>query len=189
MGGFDFVITVVLIGAAAWLSWSVSAARSRRQIAALTAELRVANNDLHQSVSALATARDQIAALDNQLAQAGRDRSRFIDDLAIKLRTQLTLLSGYSELLLTGAYGELTAKQLDRMTKLHRSVLTLNNLITHMIDLNKIDAGHMALNADILPLRRAIDGAAAAELKQLRQRIAELETKLAGQSAPEGGKA
>lgn len=33
------------------------------------------------------------------------------------------------------------------------------------------------------------DGAAPAELKQLRQRIAELETKLAGQSAPEGGKA
>lgn len=187
MDGLEFVITAALIGAAAWLGWSIHAARSRRQLAALTAELRVANSDLRQSVSDLAAAREQIAALDNRLTQAGRDRSRFIDDLAIKLRTQLTLLSGYSELLLTGAYGELTAKQLDRVTKLHRSVLTLNSLIAHMIDLNKIDAGRMALALDTLPLRRAIDGAASALADRRAQSGIDLQLDIAPNLPPVRG--
>ncbi|MGQ9908665.1 MAG: sensor histidine kinase [Candidatus Flexifilum sp.] len=146
--------------AAAWMGYVVQRRILYLPLASVQDELRVANQDLRQALTDLAQERERSRQLMDQLEQAGRDRSRFIDDLAIKLRTQLTLVSGYSELMLTGAYGELSERQIDRMTRLNRSVVTLNSLIKHMLDLNRIEAGRMSLDRSLFPLRPVIDRAA-----------------------------
>lgn len=157
----EIPIAIVLATvAAAWMGYVVQRRMLFLPLASIQDELRVANGDLRQALTDLAAERGRNRQLSDQLEQASRDRSQFIDNLALKLRTQLTLLNGYSELMLTGAYGELNERQLDRMTKLNRSVVALNSLIKHMIDLNRIEAGRMSLDMSPFPLRPTIDSAA-----------------------------
>ncbi|MCS7072300.1 MAG: HAMP domain-containing histidine kinase [Anaerolinea sp.] len=155
------VAIVLATLAAAWMGYVVQRRILYLPLANVQDELRVANQDLRRALADLALERERSRQLIDQLEQAGRERNQFIDNLALKLRTQLTLVNGYTELMLTGAYGELNERQLDRMSRLNRSVVTLNSLIKHMLDLNRIEAGRMSLDRAPFPLRPVIERAAA----------------------------
>ncbi len=111
-------------------------------------ELRVANQDLRQVVADLATERGRSADLTKQLSDSrdyGQAKLDFLDRLGHRLRTLLNSISGYTELLVTGVYGELSEKQHDRMAVIHRNSVVLLALIRDMLDFNVLDAGHMTL--------------------------------------------
>jgi signal transduction histidine kinase len=131
---------------AARMGWVVLRQQLFNPMQALTDELRVANLDLSQTLSDLAAARLKTEALTRQLEAASQYRSDFLDNLGHRLRTPLNSIAGYSQLLQSGIYGELNDKQADRLGMLHRNTNTLLELISHMLDLNAIQAGRLDLN-------------------------------------------
>jgi signal transduction histidine kinase len=114
-------------------------------------ELGVANNDLRQALADLSKERDRAGKLRDELAEASRYKSQFLSDMGHQLRTPLSSIVGYSDLLLDGTYGTLNETQRDRAEKISRNGITLLSLINDVIDLSKIEGGRMVLN--LAPVR------------------------------------
>lgn len=120
----------------------------RTPVESLNAELRIANRDLQQVINDLAAEKEKSDALNRELREANRYKSEFLANISHELRTPLNSILGYSELLRTGIYGDLSEKQSDRLEKIHRNGTSLLSLISDILDLNKIDSGKMTLKLD-----------------------------------------
>lgn len=148
---FVFGVTAYPVGmilavvAVLWMAWHQLRARVSDPLSALNTELRVANRELQQVINDLAAEKSKTEDLNQELIIANRYKSEFLANISHELRTPLNSIIGYSELLRTGVYGEMTEKQRDRMEKIHRNGITLLELISDILDLNKIDAGKMKL--------------------------------------------
>jgi signal transduction histidine kinase len=144
-------------GVAAFVGWIVLRFQWFDPLRELSDELRVAARDLRQNVTELAAERARNDGLMRQLQTAGQVKSDFLDNLGHKLRTPLNSIAGYSELLLSGIYGELSEIQRDRVQKINRNGQQLLDLINDMLDLNRIEAGRMNMQFSPVPLSRVFD--------------------------------
>lgn len=150
---------LIATGVAAWVGWVVLRFQWFDPLRDLREEMRVINRDLRQTVTELAAERAKNENLTRQLQTASQIKSEFLDKLGQKLRTPLNSIAGFSELLLSGIYGELTDKQLDRIQKISRNGQELLELISDMLDLNRMEAGRMNLQYSPVPLRPLFDQA------------------------------
>lgn len=96
------------------------------------------------------------AQLYEQAVAANRLKSEFLANISHELRTPLNAIIGYSDLLLTGMYGELGPLQIDRLTRVNTSGKHLLGLINDVLDLSKIEAGQMDLALEPLNLAELI---------------------------------
>ncbi len=180
----DWLLTgspFLLALAAIWIGWVVMRAQINQPISDLREEIRVANRDLRQAVSEVSALRAHNDSLNQQLQAAGRYSSDFLDNLGHKLRTPLNSITGYTELLQSGLYGELNDRQQDRLGKIERNSENLLNLISNMLDLNKLNAGRLELNRTNLSLNPLINQVvSAAEARQWEKGV-RLKTDLAAE--------
>jgi protein-histidine pros-kinase len=91
------------------------------------------------------------------LQEANRLKSEFLANMSHELRTPLNGIIGFSEFMIDGSPGPLTAKQLEYLTDIFNSGQHLLRLINDVLDLSKIEAGRMDLHAESFPLRAAVD--------------------------------
>jgi PAS domain S-box-containing protein len=83
--------------------------------------------------------------LDKATAEAAnRAKSEFLAMLSHELRTPLGTILGYTELLLEHDFGALTAEQVRPLRRIDYSARELLELITTVLDLNRLEAGHLA---------------------------------------------
>lgn len=80
-----------------------------------------------------------------ELAQANQIKGQFLATISHELRTPMNSIIGFSEALLNGLYGSLNDAQTSRVQRIHRNARDLLHLIDDLLDLSKIDAGHMTL--------------------------------------------
>ena len=81
----------------------------------------------------------------NQLELANRYKSEFLANMSHELRTPLNAVIGFSELLLSKVYGSLNEKQAEYIGDIHVSGKHLLALINDILDLAKIESGHIEL--------------------------------------------
>jgi signal transduction histidine kinase len=117
--------------------------------------------DSRQNVRAL-------GAKNVELQRATRLKSEFLANMSHELRTPLNAIIGFSDLMLEGGTGELTAPQRDFLESVLRNGHHLLELINNVLDLSKIEAGRMSLTLALTDVREAITGAVADTLS-LRQ--------------------
>ena len=72
-----------------------------------------------------------------------------------ELRTPLNAIIGFSEVLLERMFGELNEKQDDYLKDIHSSGQHLLQLINDVLDLSKVEAGRMELEASRFDLPEA----------------------------------
>ena len=87
------------------------------------------------------------------LVAADRLKSQFISHVSYELRTPLTNIIGFSELLANPRTGELNSKQREYLADISASSRTLLAIINDILDLATIDAG--ALELKLAPVRVA----------------------------------
>jgi signal transduction histidine kinase len=76
-----------------------------------------------------------------------------------ELRTPLNAIIGFSELLQEQMFGDLNEKQAEYMRDIHSSGQHLLSLINDILDLSKIEAGHIELSLGEFDLPAAIENA------------------------------
>ncbi len=81
----------------------------------------------------------------DRLRELDRLKSNFLATVSHELKTPLTSIIGYSEMLAEGLTGELTAEQKEFVTTIHDKGHQLLELITGLLDLSKLESGTMTL--------------------------------------------
>ena len=78
-------------------------------------------------------------------AQANRAKSYFLSVMSHELRTPLNAIIGFSEIMIEGMAGMLTAQQTDYLQDIYNAGGHLLSLINDILDLAKIEAGKLEL--------------------------------------------
>jgi PAS domain S-box-containing protein len=94
---------------------------------------------------------------EHSLQQANRMKSEFLANMSHELRTPLNGIIGFSEFLIDGKTGELTAKQTEYVTDIFNSGRHLLQLINDVLDLAKVEAGKMELHPETFSVSKAIE--------------------------------
>ncbi|MEN9856117.1 MAG: hypothetical protein RL186_656 [Pseudomonadota bacterium] len=97
--------------------------------------------------------RDRAAAFQD----ADRLKTEFVRNVSYQLRTPLTTIRGYTELLTAGVGGTLTDSQADYLSAIGSASGQLEKLIENILDLAMIDAGQMSLDLGDVNLSEVMD--------------------------------
>ena len=89
----------------------------------------------------------ELARANAELAKAARLKDEFLANVSHELRTPLTAILGLAEALLGEAQGPLTARQHKALQTIEASGQHLLSLINELLDLARIEAGHMTIDA------------------------------------------
>ncbi|HKC19424.1 MAG TPA: ATP-binding protein [Candidatus Dormibacteraeota bacterium] len=131
--------------------------------------LQVIHINADASLVRIANAYDaQLRETNAQLARASQFKSEFLAKMSHQLRTPLTAIIGFCEVLLGGMDGELKAEQSEDIGQIHKSGIVLLELVNDILDLSKIEAGKIEFAIQEVDL-----GAVADEVMTTLYQIAE----------------
>lgn len=100
------------------------------------------------------------------LEQADRLKTAFVSNMSYELRTPLTSIGGFAEMLAGGYAGELGATASEYVTAILESVARLGALIDDVLDLTQSDSGSLLLAEDKVDLAKLCAEAAQAFREQ-----------------------
>jgi signal transduction histidine kinase len=123
-------------------------------VAARTVELTRINAELEAEIESNRRIAHELAVARDQAEQASRVKSLFLAAMSHDLRTPLNAIIGFSDVILSEAFGPLDhPRYLGYIDDIHRSGHLLLSMINNILDLSKIEAG----KREIAPTR--LDGA------------------------------
>jgi signal transduction histidine kinase len=89
---------------------------------------------------------EELGRLYQQLEGASRHKSEFLANMSHELRTPLNAVLGYTELILDEIYGEVPDKIREVLERVQNNGRHLLGLINDVLDLSRIEAGHLSLS-------------------------------------------
>lgn len=116
-----------------------------------TAELRGLVASVDRLVGRITDANVATYVLIEKGHEADRLKSQFLANMSHDLRSPLNSVLGFSELLMTGLEGDLTADQREMVGTIHRTGKDLLQQIDDILDTAKIEAGRMELHREPTP--------------------------------------
>lgn len=100
---------------------------------------------------------DALAETNTQLRELDRMKDAFLSMVTHELRTPLTVISGITEMLETGIYGDLTQEQTEHIRQIAAQASRLRRLVNDLLDLSKIEAGMMKLHREAVSPRFLVE--------------------------------
>ncbi|HXE81551.1 MAG TPA: response regulator [Vicinamibacterales bacterium] len=122
-----------------------------RRVAERTASLEAANRELRIAQERLRAAKEEADA-------ASRAKSEFLSRMSHDLRTPLNSILGFAQLL---ELEPLTPEQADNVRKILKGGAHLLALINEVLDLTRIEAGHLTLSPEATSVPEVVESAAA----------------------------
>ena len=121
--------------------------------------IHVIDDNAEASIVRLANAYDaQLRQTNDQLTRASKFKSEFLAQMSHQLRTPLTAIIGFCEVLLGGMDGALEAEQAEDIGQIHKSGIVLLELVNEILDLSKIEAGKLEIAVKDVELEEVVDG-------------------------------
>jgi signal transduction histidine kinase len=96
------------------------------------------------------------AELYEESQRANQLKQEFITTMSHELRTPMTVLIGYSEMLLSGALGALNERQADAVGIVRHRAGLLLRLLNDILDFSKLVSGEFKLYPTVVNLRQAV---------------------------------
>jgi signal transduction histidine kinase len=118
---------------------------NRDEFGALARRMNEMSRELHQLYDEQRRAAHQLRALNVQLERASRAKSDFLASMSHELRTPMNAILGFTEMIRDGLYGEIPPDIQEPVSDIHTCGKQLLGLINNVLDLSKIEAGHMEL--------------------------------------------
>lgn len=116
-------------------------------------ELKQINVELEQKNVAIESAREVLTMKAAELEASGKYKSEFLANMSHELRTPLNSVLILASLLKDSKEQNLTPKQVEYASIIHKSGSDLLKLINDILDLSKIESGKADLNLEDIPLK------------------------------------
>jgi signal transduction histidine kinase/HAMP domain-containing protein/CheY-like chemotaxis protein len=131
--------------------------RSNAELAEKAALLARQNKDIEVKNSEIEQARQALQERADQLALASKYKSEFLANMSHELRTPLNSLLILARLLSDNNEGNLSSKQIEFAETIHGAGSDLLGLISDILDLSKIEAGRMDVQASPIALSSLVE--------------------------------
>ena len=105
---------------------------------------------VEQRTQELAVARDEAIS-------ANKSKSEFVSLVSHELKLPMTSIKGYSDLMLSGATGQLNDNQTNFLTTIRNNVNRMNTLVSDLADISRIESGNLRLEPREVPVWDVID--------------------------------
>ena len=105
---------------------------------------------VEQRTHELQDARDDAVA-------ANRSKTEFVSVVSHELKLPMTSIKGYSDLMLSGATGQLNENQTNFLTTIRNNVNRMATLVSDLADISRIESGNLRLEPREVPVWDVID--------------------------------
>ncbi len=122
---------------------------------------------------------DVLLERNEALEASDRLKNAFLSHVSYELRTPLTTIIGFTDLLAEPAIGPLNAKQRDYLNDIKTSSRALLNIINDILDLAVIDAGALDLKLSQVDLKHVIEAAELGVRERLSRGKVHLDVRIA----------
>lgn len=112
-------------------------------------------------VTAIRTLNDALASRNQALEAAEKVKTRFVENVSYHLRTPLTSVMGFAQLLSVTAAGKLDASELSQLEAIIQASTDLNKLVENIIVIAAIDADKIQLDLAEMEVRPTLESALA----------------------------
>jgi signal transduction histidine kinase len=120
-------------------------------------ERRIAAQKVKEQRDVLQTLTDKLTLARDQAFAASQAKSAFLANMSHELRTPLNAIIGYSELLMDEASDEKNTSAINDLSKIRSAGRHLLTLINDVLDISKIEAGHMELLLEVFDVTPLIN--------------------------------
>ncbi len=97
------------------------------------------------------------ARLLEEVREASQLKSEFVGAVSHELRSPLNVILGYAEMLHDGGLGAVTADQARALDRTRRHAMALLEMITALLDLNRLEAGRLPLQQESTTVAELLD--------------------------------
>lgn len=122
---------------------------------------------VEQRTSELAEARDEAV-------RANKSKSEFVSIVSHELKLPMTSIKGYSDLMLSGATGQLNENQVNFLTTVRNNVNRMATLVSDLADISRIESGNLRLEPKAVPVWDVIDEVITLTKTQVEQKQQQL---------------
>lgn len=129
-----------------------------RRLMATIGDLSSSQKKLERQKAELSEANEKYLAEKQRAEAANKAKSEFLANMSHELRTPLNAILGFSEILCTHMFGPIGSPKYDEYARdIHDSGRHLLNVINDILDMSKIEAGHMVLKCETIDFESLID--------------------------------
>jgi len=118
---------------------------NRDEFGVLADRMNQMSRELHSLYENQRAAAQELERLNERLVEASKAKSEFLANMSHELRTPMNAILGFMEMLLDDIYGEVPPDLREPLIDIQVNGKHLLNLINDVLDLSKIEAGHMEL--------------------------------------------
>ncbi len=130
--------------------------------------------DINRSISDLEKAQRELESAKLDAESANSAKSIFLANMSHEIRTPMNAILGYTQLLLLDE--NFTPKQKQELETINLSGNNLLSLINNILDISKIEAGHIEININAFDLNELITGLASMFTLRCEEKDLALET-------------
>ena len=122
--------------------------------------------------------RMRLDAENRELLRVNEARSEFVSTVSHELKTPLTSILAFTDILARNPDGNLTSRQIDHLKVMRRSGDRLNTLIEDLLDVSRVDAGTLKLEYSQFPVRELFNEVADTFASMISERGQSLDMEL-----------
>lgn len=126
----------------------------------------------------------QNARLYQQVRQANQAKTEFVSLVAHELRTPMTSIRGYADMLRKGIVGSLTPQQVQFVETIRSNVERMQVLVSDLQDISRIESGQLRLEVRPVALTEPLESALASMRSQIEGRSQQLTLEVPGNLPP-----
>ncbi len=150
-----------------------------------TAEIKASNADLQTSymqleatTADLREANQGLAEANDELKGLSRLKAHFLQTISHELRSPLSPILGYLELMRDGSVGELTSKQKEVVAEMHICGRSMQLLVDELLEVASMQAGNILLEFKEVDLSQLLQHAVKEERKYADEKSTEIDVRV-----------